>query len=144
MPGKVNPVIPEVVNQVAFTVIGADATVTAAVEAGQLQLNAFEPVIASSILQSLAWMTNAFHTLRVNCIDGITANRDRLAAMVASSVGVITALIPVIGYEEAAKLAKQALATGAPIRELVVAAGLMSAEDVDAALSPAKLSNASE
>ncbi|MDP4586534.1 MAG: aspartate ammonia-lyase, partial [Microbacteriaceae bacterium] len=143
-PGKVNPVIPEVVNQVAFTVIGADATVTAAVEAGQLQLNAFEPVIASSILQSLAWMTNAFHTLRVNCIDGITANRDRLAAMVATSVGVITALIPVLGYEEAAKLAKQALATGAPIRELVVAAGLMSAEDVDAALSPARLSNAAE
>jgi aspartate ammonia-lyase len=144
MPGKVNPVIPEVVNQVAFTVIGADATVTAAVEAGQLQLNAFEPVIASSILQSLAWMTNAFHTLRVNCVDGITANRDRLAAMVASSVGVITALIPVIGYEEAAKLAKQALASGAPIRELVVNAGLMSAEDVDAALSPEKLSNSSE
>jgi aspartate ammonia-lyase len=142
MPGKVNPVIPEVVNQVAFTVIGADATVTAAVEAGQLQLNAFEPVIASSILQSLAWMTNSFRTLRVNCVDGITANRDRLAAMVASSVGVITALIPVIGYEEAAKLAKTALATGTPIRELVVNAGLMSFEDVDAALSPEKLSNA--
>jgi len=141
MPGKVNPVIPEVVNQVAFTVIGADATVTAAVEAGQLQLNAFEPVIASSILQSLAWMTNSFRTLRLNCVDGITANRDRLAAMVASSVGVITALIPVIGYEEAAKLAKQALATGAPIRELVVEAGLMSFEDVDAALQPEKLSN---
>jgi aspartate ammonia-lyase len=141
MPGKVNPVIPEVVNQVAFTVIGADATVTAAVEAGQLQLNAFEPVIASSVLQSLAWMTNACRTLRLNCVNGITANRDRLAAMVASSVGVITALIPVIGYEEAAKLAKQALATGTPIRELVVNAGLMSFEDVDAALSPAKLSN---
>jgi aspartate ammonia-lyase len=141
MPGKVNPVVPEVVNQVAFSIIGADATVTAAVEAGQLQLNAFEPVIASSILQSLAWMTNACRTLRINCVNGITANRDRLAAMVASSVGVITALIPVIGYEEAAKLAKQALATGAPIRELVVSAGLMSFEDVDAALSPEKLSN---
>lgn len=144
MPGKVNPVVPEVVNQVAFSVIGADATVTAAVEAGQLQLNAFEPVIASSILQSLAWMTNACRTLRINCVNGITANRDRLASMVASSVGVITALIPVIGYEEAAKLAKQALASGAPIRDLVVGAGLMSAEDVDAALSPAKLSNAKD
>ncbi len=144
MPGKVNPVVPEVVNQVAFSVIGADATVTAAVEAGQLQLNAFEPVIASSILQSLAWMTNACRTLRINCVNGITANRDRLEAMVASSVGVITALIPVIGYEEAAKLAKQALATGAPIRELVVNAGLMSVADVDAALSPAKLSNAKD
>lgn len=141
MPGKVNPVVPEVVNQVAFSIIGADATVTAAVEAGQLQLNAFEPVIASSILQSFAWMTNACRTLRINCVNGITANRDRLEAMVATSVGVITALIPVIGYEEAAKLAKKALATGAPIRELVVEAGLMSAADVDAALSPEKLSN---
>jgi aspartate ammonia-lyase len=141
MPGKVNPVIPEVVNQVAYAVIGADATVTAASEAGQLQLNAFEPVIASSILQSLAWMTNACRTLRINCVDGIEANEDRLAAMVASSVGVITALIPVIGYEEAANLAKKALATGAPIRELVVEAGLMSFDEVDAALSPEKLSN---
>jgi aspartate ammonia-lyase len=136
-------VIPEVVNQVAYEVIGNDLTITMASEAGQLQLNAFEPVIASSILQSLAWMTNSFRTLRVNCVDGITANRDRLAAMVASSVGVITALIPVIGYEEAAKLAKTALATGTPIRELVVNAGLMSAEEVDAALAPDKLSNAS-
>jgi aspartate ammonia-lyase len=141
MPGKVNPVIPEVVNQVAYAVIGADATVTAASEAGQLQLNAFEPVIASSILQSLAWMTNACRTLRINCVDGIEANEDRLAAMVASSVGVITALIPVIGYEEAAKLAKKALETGAPIRDLVVDAGLMSADEVDAALAPEKLSN---
>lgn len=141
MPGKVNPVIPEVVNQVAYAVIGADATVTAAAEAGQLQLNAFEPVIASSILQSLAWMTNACRTLRLNCIDGIEANEERLAAMVASSVGVITALIPVIGYEAAAKLAKHALASGAPIRDLVVDAGLMSADEVDAALAPEKLSN---
>ena len=91
MPGKVNPVIPEVVNQVAFSVIGADATVTAAAEAGQLQLNAFEPVIAHSILQSLAWMTQAFHTLRVNCVDGITANELRLDAMVGASVGVYCA-----------------------------------------------------
>lgn len=144
MPGKVNPVVPEVVNQVAFSIIGADATVTAAVEAGQLQLNAFEPVIASSILQSLAWMTNACRTLRINCVNGITANRDRLEAMVAVSVGVITALIPVIGYEEAAKLAKKALATGEPIRKLVVDAGLMSSEAVDAALSPEKLSNAGD
>jgi aspartate ammonia-lyase len=141
MPGKVNPVIPEVVNQVAFSIIGADATVTAAVEGGQLQLNAFEPVIATSILQSMAWMTNACRTLRINCVNGITANRDRLEAMVASSVGVITALIPVIGYEQAAKLAKQALTSGEPIRDLVVAAGLMSHEEVDAALAPEKLSS---
>ena len=130
MPGKVNPVIPEAVNQVAFAVAGADVTVTMAAEAGQLQLNAFEPVIAHSLLQSIAWMTQACWTLRVNCVDGITANDERLEAMVASSVGVITALIPFIGYAEAAKLAKTALATGRPIADLVVEAGLMTREEV--------------
>jgi len=140
MPGKVNPVIPEVVNQVAFSVIGADATVTAAAEAGQLQLNAFEPVIAHSILQSLAWMTNACRTLRVNCIDGITANTARLAAQVESSVGVVTALTPYIGYAASATLAHTALTTNASIAELVVEAGLMRAEDVARVLSPERLS----
>jgi aspartate ammonia-lyase len=140
MPGKVNPVIPEVVNQVAFSIIGADATVTAAAEAGQLQLNAFEPVIAHSILQSLAWMTNACYTLRVHCIDGITANTTRLAAQVESSVGVVTALTPYIGYTASATLAHTALTTNASIAELVVEAGLMSAEDVARVLSPERLS----
>ncbi len=140
MPGKVNPVIPEVVNQVAFSVIGADATVTAAAEAGQLQLNAFEPVIAHSILQSLAWMTNACYTLRVNCIVGITANTVRLAQQVESSVGVVTALTPYIGYAASAALAHTALTTNASIAELVVAAGLMSSEDVARVLSPERLS----
>jgi aspartate ammonia-lyase len=140
MPGKVNPVIPEVVNQVAFSVIGADATVTAAAEAGQLQLNAFEPVIAHSILQSLEWMTNAFRTLRVNCIDGITANELRLSQQVGSSVGVVTALTPYIGYAASATLAHTALTTSASIAELVVEAGLMSAEDVARVLSPERLS----
>src|SRR6195952_4993424 len=140
MPGKVNPVIPEVVNQVAFSVIGADATVTAAAEAGQLQLNAFEPVIAHSILQSLAWMTNAFRTLRVNCIDGITANEVRLSAQVGSSVGVVTALTPYIGYAASATLAHTALTTNASIAELVVQAGLMTADEVARVLSPERLS----
>jgi aspartate ammonia-lyase len=140
MPGKVNPVIPEVVNQVAFSVIGADATVTAAAEGGQLQLNAFEPVIAHSILQSIAWMTNASYTLRVNCIDGITANITRLAAQVDSSVGVVTALTPFIGYAASATLAHTALTTNASIAELVVSAGLMSAEDVARVLAPERLS----
>ena len=140
MPGKVNPVIPEVVNQVAFSVIGADATVTAAAEAGQLQLNAFEPVIAHSILQSLAWMTNACYTLRVNCVDGITANTERLAMQVETSVGVVTALTPYIGYAAAATLAHTALTTNASIADLVVEAGLMSAERVAHVLSPEKLS----
>jgi aspartate ammonia-lyase len=140
MPGKVNPVIPEVVNQVAFSVIGADATVTAAAEAGQLQLNAFEPVIAHSILQSLAWMTNAFRTLRINCIDGITANELRLSQQVGSSVGVVTALTPYIGYAASATLAHTALTTNASIAELVVDAGLMTREEVDHVLSPERLS----
>ena len=140
MPGKVNPVIPEAVNQVAFAVIGADATVTAAAEAGQLQLNAFEPVIANSLLQSLAWMTNACYTLRVNCIDGITANTERLAMQVESSVGVVTALTPYIGYQTAAALAHTALTSNASIKELVVEAGLMTAEKVAQVLSPERLS----
>jgi aspartate ammonia-lyase len=140
MPGKVNPVIPEVVNQVAFSIIGADATVTAAAEAGQLQLNAFEPVIAHSILQSLSWLTKACYTLRVNCIEGITANTSRLAAQVESSVGVVTALTPYIGYAAAATLAHTALTTNASIAELVVSSGLMSEEDVSRVLSPERLS----
>jgi aspartate ammonia-lyase len=140
MPGKVNPVIPEVVNQVAFSVIGADATVTAAAEAGQLQLNAFEPVIAHSILQSLSWMTNACRTLRVNCVDGITANSERLAQQVDSSVGVVTALTPYIGYAASAALAHTALTTNASIADLVVDAGLMSREEVARVLRPERLS----
>ena len=140
MPGKVNPVIPEVVNQVAFAVAGADVTVTMAVEGGQLQLNAFEPVIAHSIFQSITWMRQAMWTLRVNCVDGITANRDRLGAMVGSSVGVVTALTPFIGYAASAALAKTALLTGRNVGDLVVEAGLMSAEEVTKQLSPARLS----
>lgn len=140
MPGKVNPVIPEVVNQVAFAVAGADVTVTMAVEGGQLQLNAFEPVIAHSIFQSITWMRQAMWTLRVNCVDGITANRDRLGAMVGSSVGVVTALTPFIGYAASAALAKAALLTGRNVGDLVVEAGLMSAEEVAKQLSPARLS----
>ncbi|WP_203135761.1 aspartate ammonia-lyase [Microbacterium sp. JZ31] len=140
MPGKVNPVIPEVVNQVAFSVAGADMTVTMAAEAGQLQLNAFEPVIANSILQSITWMRQAMRTLRVNCVDGITANRERLGAMVGSSVGVVTALTPFIGYSAAAALAKTALLTNRNVADLVVEAGLMDRAEVDKQLSPARLS----
>jgi aspartate ammonia-lyase len=140
MPGKVNPVIPEVVNQVAFAVAGADFTVTMAVEGGQLQLNAFEPVIAHSLFQSITWMRRGMRTLRVNCIDGITANRERLGAMVGNSVGVVTALTPFIGYSAAAALAKTALLTHRNIGDLVVEAGLMSREDVEKQLSPARLS----
>ena len=142
MPGKVNPVIPEAVNQVAFSVAGADVTVTMAVEAGQLQLNAFEPVIAHSLLQSITWMRQAFLTLRVNCVEGITANEPRLAAMVGSSVSVVTALTPFIGYQASAALAKTALLTGRSIADLVVESGLMTREQVTLELSPERLSGA--
>ena len=140
MPGKVNPVIPEAVSQVAYAIAGADVTVTMAAEAGQLQLNAFEPVIAHSLLQSITWMRQACWTLRVNCVDGITANVDRLEAMVASSVGVITALIPFIGYAPAAAIAKEALATGRPVADLVEEAGLMTRAEVLRHLAPSRLS----
>ena len=139
MPGKVNPVIPEAVNQVAFAIAGADVTVTMAAEAGQLQLNAFEPVIAHCLLQSVVWLRNAAKTLRVNCIDGITANTERLAAQVDSSVGVVTALAPYIGYAEASKLAKTALTTHASIADLVVDAGLMTREQALKLLSRDRL-----
>ena len=139
MPAKVNPVIPEVVNQVAFAIAGTDVTVTMAAEAGQLQLNAFEPVIAYSLLQNVMWMTQACLTLRINCVVGITANEERLADMVASSVGVITALIPFIGYQQAATLAKEALHWNRPVADLVVEAGLMTREDVDRELAPDRL-----
>ncbi len=140
MPGKVNPVIPEAVSQVAYAVAGADMTVTMAAEAGQLQLNAFEPVIAHSILQSITWMTGACWTLRVNCIDGITANVKRLDAMVGSSVGVVTALTPYIGYSASAAIAKTALLTGGNVADMVVEAELMTREQVTELLSPARLS----
>ncbi|QDZ16584.1 aspartate ammonia-lyase [Humibacter ginsenosidimutans] len=140
MPGKVNPVIPEVVNQVAFSIIGADATVTAAAEGGQLQLNAFEPVIANFLLQSITWLRQACLTLRVNCIDGITANTERLETMVGSNVGVITALTPHIGYAASAALAKTALLTNRSVADLVVEAGLMPRDRVMKLLSPARLS----
>jgi len=142
MPGKVNPVIPEVMNQVAFSIIGADATVTAASEAGQLQLNAFEPVIAHSLLQSMLWLTNAVRVLRVLCVEGITANTDRLAAGVATSVSVVTALTPRIGYSAAAKLAHEALMSNASIADLVVGAGLLTRDEVAELLQTSKITGA--
>jgi aspartate ammonia-lyase len=140
MPGKVNPVIPEVVNQIVFSVLGADVTISAAAEGGQLQLNAFEPVIAHSLLQSIQWLGQGFRTLRVNCVEGITANRERLAEQVEGSVGIVTALTPYIGYGPAARLAKQALLTSASIADLVVEEGLLDRTQVDALLQPALLS----
>lgn len=139
MPGKVNPVIPESVTQVAFTVAGADLTVTMVAQAGQLQLNAFLPVVAHSLFQSLQWMTTAMATLRLHCVAEIRANESRLQAMVSSSVGVVTALVPLIGYEAAAAIAKQGLATGRPVADLVVEAGLLTPEQVALELTPVRL-----
>lgn len=144
MPGKVNPVIPEAVTQVAYSVAGADVTVTMAVEAGQLQLNAFEPVIAHSLFQSITWLERACRTFRVNCVDGITANEARLEDMVARSVTVITALAPVLGYAVSAQLAKEALATNANIRELVLSRGLLDESQLDRLLKPSYLTGTIE
>ncbi|EEF57300.1 aspartate ammonia-lyase (aspartase) [Pedosphaera parvula Ellin514] len=114
---------------------------TMAAEAGQLQLNAFEPVMAHVLFENLKWMTAAMTTLRVNCVEGITANRERLAREVDSFVGVITALIPHIGYGPAAKMAKEALASHANIAELVVKSGVLTREQVDTMLSPERLTS---
>lgn len=139
MPGKVNPVIPEAMAEVAFSVAGADTIVTMATQAGQLQLNAFQPVIAHALFQSLNWMTAGMRMLRETCVDGISANTERLAHLARTSVGVVTGLTPFIGYEAAAAIAKEGLATGRPIADLVVAAGLMDRAAVEAALTPEHL-----
>ncbi|MGY2050875.1 aspartate ammonia-lyase [Methylobacterium sp. JK268] len=139
MPGKVNPVIPEVVNQVAFEVIGNDVTITFAAEAGQLQLNAFEPVIAYSLFRSLAHLEAACRTLDVNCVRGITANRERLRADVEASIGLVTALNPYIGYRNATAVAVEAHATGRGVYELVLEKGLMPRAQLDAVLRPERL-----
>jgi aspartate ammonia-lyase len=136
MPGKVNPVIPEVVNQVAFEVIGNDLTVSFAAEAGQLQLNAFEPVIAYSLFKSIAHLRNACITLAERCVNGITANRARLRAQVENSVGIVTALNPYIGYANATAVAQLAHASGGSVYDIVIEKGLLSAEQLDALLAP--------
>src|SRR6058998_357552 len=136
MPGKVNPVIPEVVNQIAFEVIGNDVTVSFAAEAGQLQLNAFEPVIAHSLFKSLTHLRNGCLTLAERCVKGITANRERLRTVVENSIGVVTALNPYIGYANATAVAQQALATGRSVSELVLEKALLSKEQLDQILQP--------
>ena len=139
MPGKVNPVIPEAVNEVAFVVAGGDVTITMAAEAGQFQLNAFGPVMTLVLFENLKWMAAAMETLRVNCVAGITANKEHLAKQIGSFVGVITALIPHIGYGPASELAKKALATNANIADLVVTSGLLTRDRVNEMLSPERL-----
>jgi aspartate ammonia-lyase len=139
MPGKVNPVIPEVVNQIAFEVIGNDVTVSFAAEAGQLQLNAFGPIIAHSLFESLKHLTNGCDTLRERCVKGITANRERMARMVEGSIGIVTALNPYIGYSVASEVAREALATGKTVYEVVLEKKLLSKEQLDEILRPEAL-----
>jgi len=136
MPGKVNPVIPEVVNQIAFKVIGNDLTVTLAAEAGQLELNVMEPVIVQSIFESIELLKNGMTTLKYKCIDGITANVERCRALVERSIGLVTALNPVLGYEVSTQLAKEALETNRGVYELVLEKNLLSKEQLDKILAP--------
>ena len=139
MPGKVNPVIPEVVNQVCFEVIGGDVTVTMAAEAGQLQLNAFEPVIAYRLLRGIDMLRNACLVLRERCVTGITANADRMRYFVEHSIGIVTALVPVLGYEVATDIAKTALASGRGVFDLVLERKLLTREQLDEILNPAMM-----
>lgn len=139
MPGKVNPVIPEVVNQVAFNVIGNDMTVTMAVEAGQLELNAFEPIIFYNLFESLRTLKGAINTLRINCVDNITANEKALSDKVQRSVGLVTALAPHIGYQKASEIAHKAIDTGISIRELVLKEGLLDEKELDKILDFKKM-----
>lgn len=136
MPGKVNPVIPEVVNQVAFKVFGNDLTVTFAAEAGQLELNVMEPIIVHSLFESIEMLCNAMHTLREKCVVGITANEEHLRQMVYNSIGLVTALNPYLGYDVSTELAATALSTGRGVYELVLEKELMSKEELDEVLKP--------
>ena len=136
MPGKVNPVIPEVVNQVAFRVIGNDLTVTMAAEAGQLELNVMEPIIVYGLFESIEMLAHAIDTLREKCVVGITANEEICRRMVYHSIGLVTALNPYLGYETSSMLAKEALKTGKGIYDLVLEHGLMSQQELDQVLRP--------
>jgi aspartate ammonia-lyase len=136
MPGKVNPIIPEVVNQVAFEVVGNDITVTMAVEAGQLELNVMLPVVAFNLFRSLDMLGRACRTLAERCIHGITANREVCRRMVENSIGLVTALNPLIGYERSTEIAGEALTTGRSVYDIVLEKGYLTKAELDEALSP--------
>lgn len=136
MPGKVNPVIPEVVNQIAFRVVGNDLTVTMASEAGQLELNVMEPIIVHCLFESIEMLINGMNTLREKCVVGITANVEVCRNMVYNSIGLVTALNPYLGYEASSSVAKEALKTGKGVYDLVLERGLMSKEELDDVLKP--------
>lgn len=139
MPGKVNPVIPEVVNQVAFNIIGNDVTITMAAEAGQLELNAFEPIVFYCMFQSIDTLGYAVHTFVDNCVSGITANENRCWYLVENSVGIITAICPHVGYQKAAEIAKKAIQSGESVRDLILKEGILKKEELDEILNPAAM-----
>lgn len=139
MPGKVNPVIPEVVNQVAFNAIGNDMTITMAAEAGQLELNAFEPIIFYCLFQSIDTIAYAVNTFVDNCVIGITANETRCRYFVENSVGIITAICPYVGYQKAAEIAKEAIKTGDSVRKLIIEKGLLAKEQMDEIMDPVQM-----
>lgn len=139
MPGKVNPVIPEVVNQVAFNIIGNDVTITMAAEAGQLEVNAFEPIVFYCMFQSIDTLGYAVHTFVDNCVSGITANENRCRYLVENSVGIITAICPHVGYQKAAEIAKKAIQSGESVRDLILKEGILKKEELDEILNPAAM-----
>lgn len=139
MPGKVNPVIPEVVTQAAFLVAGNDTTVSMCVEAGQFELNAFEPVLYKCLYESIEALTGAMNTLRVNCIDGITANKERIDELLHRSVGMVTALVPHIGYKPAASIAKEALKTGESVKSIVLREKILTEDEIMEIFDPMEL-----
>ena len=141
MPGKVNPVMAEVVNQVAFQVIGNDHTICLASEAGQLELNVMEPVLVFNLLQSLSMMNQVFQAFRVHCLEGIEANEERCKQYVEQSVGVITALNPHLGYEVVARIAREAILTGRPVRELCLIYNVLTEEELQIILDPYEMTN---
>ncbi len=139
MPGKVNPVIPEVMSQAAFCIIGNDMAITMAAEAGQLELNFAEPVLYHKLFESLIALAGAVETFVDNCVSGITANAERCRELVDGSVGVITAICPKVGYKESADIAKTAIATGEPVREVLKNKNIMSEKEIDQLLDPATM-----
>jgi aspartate ammonia-lyase len=139
MPGKINPVIPEVINQIAFNVIGNDTTVTMAVEAGQLELNAFEPIIFKCLFESLEMLTNGVNVFVEDCIKGITVNVDKCTDEVERSIGIVTALCPRIGYTKASNLAKKALKENKRLKEVIIEEKILSEQEIEKILDPSKM-----
>ena len=139
MPGKVNPVMPEVMSQIAFNIIGNDTTITLAAEAGQLELNAFEPVLFYRLFESLDTLRNGVEVFRMKCVDGITVNADRCRDDIERSIGIVTALCPYIGYTESARIAKMALKENRNVRDVLIEENVISPEKLNEILDPAKM-----